>query len=348
MRVLVSTTAGSGHFGPLVPFASALQSAGHDVAVAAPASFWASVERAGFPFRPFADAPAQELREVYAGLQGVSFDEGNAIVIRDMFGRVAPRAALPGLRQIVADWQPHLILRETGELASYVVASVTGIPWVEVGVGLSAFDLQFAPVLEEPLAELGAKGGLVPLLSGPRLCLVPEILEVPSATGSHRTLRFRDDNGSETDEPLPDWWGSGASDPLVYVTFGSVAADLGLFPDFYQQVLAALADVPVRVLVTVGQGADPGCAGTAAGQRPRRAMVAPAARHGPGHGDGGPRWIRDDAIGPGGGRPHGGDAPVRGPALQRRSRGGDRGRHRARGWPCRDRRACGGPPACAR
>jgi UDP:flavonoid glycosyltransferase YjiC (YdhE family) len=257
MRVLVSTTAGSGHFGPLVPFATALRDAGHDVAVAAPASFGSAVEASGFPFRPFADAPEEELRQVFAGLQGMSFDEGNTIVIRDMFGRVAPRAALPGVRQIVAEWQPQLILRETGELASYVVARATGIPFAEVGVGLSEFDMRFAPVLDAPLAELGAKGGVAPLLAAPRVCLVPEILEDPKETGSHRTLRFRDDSQAATGDPLPDWWGTAASGPLVYVTFGSVAADVGLFPEFYKQILAALADVPVRVLVTVGRAADP-------------------------------------------------------------------------------------------
>ena len=42
MRALVETTAGAGHLGPLVPFARALRDAGHDVLVAAPASFAAA------------------------------------------------------------------------------------------------------------------------------------------------------------------------------------------------------------------------------------------------------------------------------------------------------------------
>ena len=37
-------------------------------------------------------------------------------------------------------------------------------------------------------------------------------------------------------EALPGWWGD-RDDPLVYVTFGSVAAGLGLFPRFYGDVL---------------------------------------------------------------------------------------------------------------
>jgi MGT family glycosyltransferase len=54
---------------------------------------------------------------------------------------------------------------------------------------------------------------------------------------------------------LPDWWAN-ADDPLVYLTFGSVAGSLPLFPELYREALHALADAPVRVLVTVGRDAD--------------------------------------------------------------------------------------------
>lgn len=62
MRILGATTAGAGHFGPLVPFTGALCDSGHDVIVAAPGSFAASVDRAGFVHRPFADVPQEEMR----------------------------------------------------------------------------------------------------------------------------------------------------------------------------------------------------------------------------------------------------------------------------------------------
>ena len=39
MRVLLATTANDGHFGPLAPFARAIRAAGHEVRVAAPASY---------------------------------------------------------------------------------------------------------------------------------------------------------------------------------------------------------------------------------------------------------------------------------------------------------------------
>ena len=67
MRVLVSTTANSGHFGPLVPFARACLAAGHELVVAAPASFAADVAATGFEHRPFADAPPELVGQTFGG-----------------------------------------------------------------------------------------------------------------------------------------------------------------------------------------------------------------------------------------------------------------------------------------
>nr|MDQ3642729.1 glycosyltransferase [Actinomycetota bacterium] len=147
-------------------------------------------------------------------------------------------------------------VRESSEFASYVVAQAAGVPCVEVAVGLAAFDERFLPLLEAPLSEMGAKGGVSWLQSAPRLSLVPELLEDPCATGSGRTRRFRDAERSTTAAALPDWW-AGASGPLVYVTLGSVAGGLGLFPDLYRQILSAVSDLPIRILVTIGDAGDP-------------------------------------------------------------------------------------------
>ncbi|MGH3769229.1 MAG: glycosyltransferase [Pseudonocardiaceae bacterium] len=43
----------------------------------------------------------------------------------------------------------------------------------------------------------------------------------------------------------------------MYVTFGSVAAGLGGFGSMYAEVVAALAGLPYRVLLTTGAGGDP-------------------------------------------------------------------------------------------
>ena len=50
MRVLVTSTPTYGHFHPIVPLARALVAAGHDVRVAAPASFRSAIDAAGLSF----------------------------------------------------------------------------------------------------------------------------------------------------------------------------------------------------------------------------------------------------------------------------------------------------------
>jgi len=51
---------------------------------------------------------------------------------------------------------------------------------------------------------------------------------------------------------LPDWW-PGNSVPLVYVTFGTVAPAMPGMVSLYRAVLDAVAGLPVRVLLTVGE-----------------------------------------------------------------------------------------------
>jgi len=264
MRVLVATTAGSGHLAPLLPFARAMRDAGHDVAVAAPGSFAAVVERAGFVHRAFADASPDELGAVFGSLAGMSNTEANVVVVREVFGRIDTRSALPGMREIVDGWRPDLVLRESCEFASYLVADQAGIPHVHVAVGLASFMELTAPGLEEPLTELGGGTGLAGLVNAPTVSLLPPSFEDPDCPAGE-ARRLRDDNepgvaaGSEV-PPLPDWW-DGADEPLLYVTFGSVAAGFGLFPDLYRAAIDALAGAPVRVLLTVGDAGDPAALG---------------------------------------------------------------------------------------
>ena len=54
-------------------------------------------------------------------------------------------------------------------------------------------------------------------------------------------------------EELPDWW-PGNEDPLVYLTFGSVAAGAHLpyYPALINAAIEALAPLAIRILLTVG------------------------------------------------------------------------------------------------
>jgi MGT family glycosyltransferase len=68
--------------------------------------------------------------------------------------------------------------------------------------------------------------------------------------------RFREASVRRSAPRLPPPWGD-ADAPLVYVTFGSVAGSTGPFAAVYRAARDALADAPVRVLLTTGEGVDP-------------------------------------------------------------------------------------------
>ena len=91
VRMLFSTTAGAGHFGPMIPIAHACAAAGHAVAVAAPASFERSVTKAGLAHLPFPDVPADQIGAVYSQLPSLPRDEANRVVVTRCLAASLPR-----------------------------------------------------------------------------------------------------------------------------------------------------------------------------------------------------------------------------------------------------------------
>jgi len=142
------------------------------------------------------------------------------------------------------------------------VADREGIPHAHVAIRLDSFEAEFLSGLEGPMADLGARGGVAGMRSSPRLSLLPPAFEGAAGLASAATRRFRDDAPLRPTAAavLPDWW-PGSADPLVYVTFGTVAARIGLFPFLYQGVIDALAGQAVRVLLTLGEAGDPAALG---------------------------------------------------------------------------------------
>lgn len=256
MRVLAATTAGAGHLAGLLPFARACVRAGHEVRLAAPASFAGTVEDAGFFHQPLADADPAALGAVFSRIPALSMREADDLVIAEVFGRLDRDAALPSMRAACEDWRPDVVLREPAELASYVVAAERGIPHVQTNIGLSVLDDRLLPHLIPTLEEIGSPSA--GLISAPRWTTVPPSFDLLPETSTGAVTRARQPRPDRADEQsLPDWWSRDDDRPLAYVTFGSVAASIGLFPAFYARVLDQLADLPAPVLMTLGQAGDP-------------------------------------------------------------------------------------------
>ena len=258
MRVLVTTSGSAGHLLPLVPFTDALRDRGAEILVATRASTADAVRAHGFDVWPFGEAPSAERDPIFASAQGRSNDEANILVVTEAFARLDARAALPGVLDACRTWRPDLVINEVTEFAGPLAATHEGIPYATVGISLAALERKVMPhvgaVLDELRAELGTPPGAhVP---SRMLSLAPPALDDPAP---EQLLRFRHRDAGAP-RPLPDFW-DGADGPLVYVTFGSVAPQMGFFPDLYRAAVDALAGLPVRVLVTTGRAGDPAALG---------------------------------------------------------------------------------------
>jgi UDP:flavonoid glycosyltransferase YjiC (YdhE family) len=259
MRVLMTTTGYPGHVRPLLPFAVACWRAGHDVCIAGPARARAMVGELGLDYCPCADPPEDEIAAILAAAGERDPSGGHAVMTAEGFAGVAARALLPDLLQVVGAWRPHVVVRESLEFSGALAAERHGIPHLRVALGLASTEEQTvalaAPALAPLRAELGlpADPGGERLRAAPSLTLVPAGFDVPGGArqAPHRFREARTQPG-----PLPDWW-PGNADPLVLLTFGSVAGELGYFPALYRAACEALAGAPIRVLVTVGADCDP-------------------------------------------------------------------------------------------
>jgi UDP:flavonoid glycosyltransferase YjiC (YdhE family) len=277
MRVLCATTAGTGHFGPMMPVARACAAAGHEVRVAAPRSFASHVERAGLPHEPFDDVPPEVLGPIFGGLSSVSMEAANHTVVRDVFGRLDAQAAFPGVGEVVERWRPDVVLRDPCEFGSLAAAERAGVPHVEVAIGIGNLQLWASDLLTDALQELDEVAGLpsgtcsAAMAGAPVLTSVPPSLEAeteaeaeaprePSsvaAQGRSVVVRYRhgDRRGSVGALPPGEWGDDGH--PLVYVTFGSVTGGFADLRVVFGRCLEALAERPVRVLLTTGHAGDP-------------------------------------------------------------------------------------------
>jgi UDP:flavonoid glycosyltransferase YjiC (YdhE family) len=268
MRILITTRGSSGHLLPLAPIGHACVEAGHEVLVAAQEQHRANVERVGLPFSPVGDPPAEEWMPLLDEFSQLDLDAANDRMVGEFFAGIDVRAGLPALTEVVEQWRPDLLLRESWEFASTIVAEQRAIPLARVGLGLTSVEERSIEAAAPTIDRIRRDHGLAPDPDGARLrqshffTLIPESIDPALAGQAPIVHRFRE-RAPESPPGLPDLW-PGNRDPLVYLTFGSVAggAHLPFFPELYHAAIEALADLPVRLLVTIGNERDPAELGT--------------------------------------------------------------------------------------
>jgi UDP:flavonoid glycosyltransferase YjiC (YdhE family) len=265
MKVLLTSPAGAGHVNQLVPLAHALVRRGNDV-------MWAVPERgaeqitafgvpvAGLPF-PAQPTPA-ELRVRYPELVGLPPAQVPDLMFAKMFGALHAPPMLDGLVPLALKWRPDLVLCDAAELAGHIVAAELGVPSVTKGFGQLIPAIRVERAADEVRA-LWESRGLAPrpyagLYEHLYLDIYPPELQTENTAHVPRRQLMQpiSDNGPVGDDllRLP----TGRPDaPLVYVTMGTVFNN----PELCGGIVAGLADLAVRVLVTVGPQGDPGALG---------------------------------------------------------------------------------------
>ena len=252
MRVLLSTTAGNGHFRPLLPFARALGFAGHELACAAPAEAAAMVTSEGLRHLPFAGVPGDlpDRLAVFGQLPTLGAAEARHLFGSEIFGRLNTNFALPGAQAAVQGFAPDLVLYESAEQAVRLAAEVADIP--SVGVTPSLSIPEFLTSVAAGIAELRADLGLAPdptgalLLAAPTVSGFPASFDVPAAS-ARQMHRFRD--------PVLPVRSAGAGD-LIYVTLGSEAHSLPFFAAILREAVAGSLSAGLPVVVSTGADLD--------------------------------------------------------------------------------------------
>ena len=213
MRVLFSCIAAYGHFHPLVPFAEALERAGHEVAVAAPGFFAPAVEGAGF--RHFPAGLDRPLSDVYPQLRTWTGPDRVAFVQQTRRGTADP-AHDPRPAGTRRDLAPDLFVRERREYGACIAAERLGLPHAMVAInaiGEFVPPSQVAPMLNTLRAahDLPPDPEMTMLSRYLQLCPFPPGLQDPALPVPPTTHYLRPMLGDRSGpEELPPWVGDAA------------------------------------------------------------------------------------------------------------------------------------------
>jgi UDP:flavonoid glycosyltransferase YjiC (YdhE family) len=250
MRLLAACSlGGAGHLQPLRPFLDAARRRGSETLVVGPPAIAGMVEATGHGFAAGGEPPEAAVAPIREQLPVVPAREASVLGNRELFGRLATAAMLPGMNRVIADWDPDIVVRDPCEYASAVVAHRSGIPTAQVAIGLAE-------------VEWGSIDIAAPTLDDHRPGLTDELRRSPYVTRFPASLdpspfpdtrRFREIAAPVV--PLPDWW-NGSRAPLIYVSFGTVLGHMSIAAETYRIALSAAAEIDARVLLTVGRRFD--------------------------------------------------------------------------------------------
>jgi len=250
----------------MVPLAKAFVDRGDEVRWATAAEVAPRLEREGFEVDIAGTGLSESLRELrlrFPELEKLPQPDWPDFMFPRLFGTIRAAPMLADLLPVARAFQPSVIVSDQAELAGPVAAAATGVASVTHAFGgllprsrVDAAGRAVAHLWEEQGLEPRPFGGTYDHLY---LDIYPASLQ--RADAGHvpfsqplRPVAFA--TGGQ--EPLATRITGDASTPLVYVTFGTVFnTDAALIAT----VAAALRELPLRVIVTLGPTADPALLG---------------------------------------------------------------------------------------
>ncbi|HEX4340673.1 MAG TPA: glycosyltransferase [Polyangiaceae bacterium] len=254
MKVLFTTLREPSHLLAITPFISAFQRGGHEVAVAAPPDFGERVTATGATFFAFGHPGEEGLKGTWARMRGMSTEELKQIAWGELFAGLCAGAAIPGLIETIERWKPSLVASESHEFAGHVAAAKVGVRHIRVAICAEAAEHEIRSCAAPYVDAHRRSWGLPPDPDGEQIrkegavTLFPPSFDAKDPAGSP-VLHFR--VAQREAAPLPDWW-NGSNAPFVYMTLGTVAGRFEAIHATYRAMLDAIADQPVRALLTVG------------------------------------------------------------------------------------------------
>jgi UDP:flavonoid glycosyltransferase YjiC (YdhE family) len=262
VRVLFSSMRMTGHIRPMLPYARALGKRGHDVVFASPESAGPMLRDAGLQHAVFGHPGDEQVSAIWRSTAGMPTAEMVRTMVGKVFADLNPRAALPALRETIRSWRPDVIVRESLEFAAAVLAAEHDIPVASVATTNGYTESVAKAAAAASVDALRQEAGLDPD-NGAALHATPVFTSFPASVDGDvaaegpmpplrvRTMRERLDS----DLAVPAW----ALDdgrPLVFITFGTLAAGSPKNHELFRTALKAVDALPVRALFSTGAEMD--------------------------------------------------------------------------------------------
>jgi UDP:flavonoid glycosyltransferase YjiC (YdhE family) len=259
VRVLFTFSGGFGHAEPMVPVARAAAARGHTVAFLGRASVLERLAERGFDVLADGFPPDEPRTEITPLMTPDPVYE--AQVLRTAFAGEFARRRAAHVTEVCATWAPDVVVADEPDFGSQVAAEAAGLPYATARC-IAVGSLIRPDVVAEPVDALRVAHGLPPDpgMTAPARHLVispfpPSFRDpafpLPPTAVSIRPAGLEPDGAGET----LAWLAARPRRPVVYFTLGTVFnMESG---DLFQRVLAALRDLHVNAIATVGREIDP-------------------------------------------------------------------------------------------